>query len=354
MKGKWITIFFVLLLPILLPGCGGANRNANEKTITVFNAGEYIDPETLKIFEKETGITVIYEEFDTNEIMYTKAGLENATYDVLCPSDYMIERLIREDRLIPLDYKRLPNLQHLSKNILGAATKFDPDNTYAVPYCYGTVGILYNTKYVRPEEVRSWDVLWDKKYTDQVLMPDSVRDIMAVALKRDGQSLNTDDDAALHRAERSLIEQKPIVQAYVNDQVRDKMISEEAVLGVIYSGEALYARGYNENLAYSVPDEGSNLWIDAWVIPKTCHRTAEAYQFIDFMCRPDIAKMNYEYLTYSTPNLTAIKMTEDEDLRTDEAVIVPEEVIARCETMHYLPYELNRRYNDIFMRVKCH
>lgn len=353
LKRILLLLLFASVAILSLQGCGKEQKKVVDKnTLTVFNPGEYMDPDVIKQFEKETGIHVIYEEFDTNEIMYTKATVPNATYDVICPSDYMIQRMMNENRLLKIDKSKLTNYNQLIPRVLDLTKSFDPKEEYSIPYAYGTVGILYNDKYVSADEVKSWNVLWNEKYSDEILMPDSVRDIMAVALKRRRHSLNTSNENELMQAEQDLIAQKPLVQAYVNDQVRDKMISEEAQLGVIYSGEALFAQGYNEHLQYSVPEEGSNVWIDCWVIPKSCHNVENALKWIDFMLRPDIACKNYEYLTYSTPNQGALDLTEDEELKTSEVVIPSEETLKRCETMKSLPPALNRKYNEIFMRVK--
>ena len=181
------------------------------------------------------------------------------------------------------------------------AKGFDPNNKYSVPYLWGTVGILYNKKMV-DEPIDSWGVLWDERYKDSILMQDSVRDAFGVALKYLGYSLNSTDLDELQAAKNLLIEQKPLVQAYVIDQVRDKMIGNEAALAVIYSGEAITCQLENPDLEYVIPKEGSNMWIDSWVIPKNAKNKENAEAFINFMCRPDIAKMNFDYITYSIPN----------------------------------------------------
>ena len=289
----------------------GTSKNGQ---VIVYNWGEYIDPEIIDLFEEETGIDVIYEEFETNEIMYPKIQSGAIAYDVVCPSDYMIQRMIENDLLAEINYDHIPNLKYIGDNYMKMSRQFDPENKYSVPYLWGTVGILYNKKMV-DEPVDSWGILWDKKYEDSILMQDSVRDAFAVALKYLGYSLNSTDLDELEAAKNLLIEQKPLVQAYVIDQVRDKMIGGEAALGVIYSGEALYCQQENPDLDYVIPKEGTNIWIDSWVIPKNAKNVENAEAFINFLCRPDIAKMNFDYITYSIPNTAGRDLIEDESLR---------------------------------------
>ena len=280
--------------------------------VIVYNWGEYIDPEIIDLFEEETGIDVIYEEFETNEIMYPKIQSGAIAYDVVCPSDYMIQRMIENDLLAEINYDHIPNLKYIGDNYMKMSRQFDPENKYSVPYLWGTVGILYNKKMV-DEPVDSWGILWDKKYEDSILMQDSVRDAFAVALKYLGYSLNSTDLDELEAAKNLLIEQKPLVQAYVIDQVRDKMIGGEAALGVIYSGEALYCQQENPDLDYVIPKEGTNIWIDSWVIPKNAKNVENAEAFINFLCRPDIAKMNFDYITYSIPNSAGQALIEEKE-----------------------------------------
>ena len=266
--------------------------------VVVYNWGEYLDPEVLDMFEEETGIEVVYEEFETNEIMYPKVATGAIAYDVICPSDYMIQRMIQEDLLQEINFDNVPNIKNIDEEYMKWSEEFDPGNKYSVPYCWGTVGILYNKEMVE-EPIDSWEVLWDEQYENNILMQDSVRDALMVALKLKGYSMNTTNEDEVAEATDLLIEQKPLVQAYVIDQVRDKMIGEEAAIGVIYSGEAIYTQRENENLEYVIPKEGSNLWIDSWVIPKNAANKENAEAFINFLCRPDIALMNFDYITYS-------------------------------------------------------
>ena len=240
MKKKYILIPLLLLLSLALFSCAAKKTFPNGQVV-VYNWGEYIAPEVIDMFEQETGIEVIYDEFDTNETMYPKIETDTSNYDVVCPSDYMIEKMISNGLLLKLDFNSIPNSVNIGEQYWKQSTQFDPDNAYSVPYCWGTVGILYNKTMVS-EPINSWSVLWDEQYKDNILMQDSVRDAFMIALKMNGDSMNATDLDTLTAARDLLIQQKPLVQAYVIDQVRDKMISGEAAIGVIYSGEAIYTQ----------------------------------------------------------------------------------------------------------------
>lgn len=335
----------------LLSGCGSANKYPNGK-VYVYNWGEYIDPETLDMFEKETGIQVIYDEFDTNETMYPKVEAGASNYDVVCPSDYMIQKMIDNDLLQELNWDNIPNAKaNIGAQYYEQSEAFDPGNRYAVPYCWGTVGILYNKTMV-DEPVTSWSILWDEKYADSILMQDSVRDLFMVGLKSLGYSMNSTDEKELNEAKDLLIQQKPLVQAYVIDQVRDKMIGNEAALGVIYSGEAIFTQRENPDLEYVIPKEGTNVWIDGWVIPKNAENVENAEKFIDFMCRSDIALLNFDYITYSTPNTAAQALIEDDDIRNSKIAFPDLSQYDGLETFSYLGDDADALYNDLWKEIK--
>lgn len=325
--------------------------SGSDRQVVVYNWGEYLDPEVLEIFEEETGIHVVYEEYETNEIMYPKIMSGAIAYDVVCPSDYMIQRMLGNDLLAEINWDNVPNIKNIDSAYMEQSQSFDPTNSYSVPYCFGTIGILYNKTMV-DEPVDSWDILWDEKYKDSILMQDSVRDAFAVALKRLGYSLNSTDVNELEKATQDLIEQKPLVQAYVVDQVRDKMIGSEAALGVIYSGEAIYTQWENEDLEYVIPKEGSNFWIDSWVIPRNAKNKENAEAFINFLCRPDIALMNFEYITYSTPNRAARELIEDETLRDSTIAFPTADMLKDCETFRFLGDDADNYYIDLWHKVK--
>lgn len=326
-------------------------RNKNNEQVIVYNWGEYLDPEVINIFEEETGIEVVYDEYETNETMYPKVASKAAEYDVVCPSDYMIQKMIKNNLLAEIDFDQVPNIKNIDPNYIKQSRDFDPENKYSVPYCVGTVGILYNKTMV-DEPVDSWDILWNDKYKDNILMQDSVRDAFMVALKKLGYSMNSTDSEELEEAKQALIDQKPLTQAYVVDQVRDKMIGNEAAIGVIYSGEAIYTQRENSDLEYVIPKEGTNVWIDSWCILKDAPNKENAEKFINFLCRPDIALMNFEYITYSTPNTEARKLIEDDDIRNSTIAFPDLSQYKNLETFRYLGEDADHLYNELWKEVK--
>lgn len=349
MKKKVLLVLTALVSAFALSACG----SSSEDTVYVYNWGEYIDPEVITMFEEETGIKVVYDEFETNEVMYPKVEAGASVYDVICPSDYMIQKMIDNDMLVEINWDNVPNATaNIGAQYFEQSKGFDPENKYSVPYCWGTVGILYNKTMVS-EPIDSWDVLWDEQYKDNILMQDSVRDAFMVALKRNGHTMNSLDETELEAAKNELIAQKPLVQAYVVDQVRDKMIGDEAAIGVIYSGEAIYTQRENPNLEYVIPKEGTNVWIDSWVIPKNCQNKENAEKWIDFMCRPEIALMNFDYITYSTPNDAARELIEDEDIKNSPIAFPDLSQYSNLETFSYLGEEADLLYNNLWEEIKA-
>ena len=263
-----------------------------------------------------------------------------------------LRRLSLDNCQVGMDFDKIPNARkYIGAQYFEQSREFDPTGEYSIPYCWGTVGILYNKTMV-DEPVDSWDILWNEKYADNILMQDSVRDAFMVALKRSGASMNSLDEAELQAAKDALIAQKPLVQAYVIDQVRDKMIGGEAALGVIYSGEAIYTQRENPDLEYVIPAEGTNVWIDSWVIPKNAPNRENAEKFIDYMCRPDIALKNFEYITYSTPNEGARELIEDADIKNSPIAFPDLSQYDNLETFSYLGEEGDSLYNELWKEVK--
>lgn len=362
----------VLAASAALTGCGGASDSEKSSAssqggssdsedageVYVYNWGEYIDEEVIDMFEEETGIHVVYDMFETNEEMYPIIEAGARTYDAVCPSDYMIQKMIENDLLAEINFDNVPNYSQIDPEYIERSTAFDPENKYSVPYTWGTVGILYNTSMVAPEDAPTkWMDLWDEKFSGEILMQDSVRDAFMVALKALGYSMNTTSETELAAARDLLIEQKPLVQAYVIDQVRDKMIGGEAAIGVIYSGEMLYIQeevanlGLDYSLEYVIPEEGTNVWIDSWVIPANAKNKENAEKWIDFLCRPDIAKMNFEYITYATPNKGAFDLL-DEELQNNKAVFPDIDSLQNCEVFQYLGDDVDTVYNNMWKEVK--
>ena len=347
------------VISIAILGVPGAENGGG--TLKVYNWGEYIDEDVITQFEDETGISVIYDVFETNEEMYPVVEAGGVKYDVVCPSDYMIQRMIDNNILAELDYDNIPNADQIGDPYWKMSQGFDPDNKYSVPYCWGTVGILYNKQMLEQlgvPEPTSWADLWDPKLADEILMQNSIRDAFMIALKQKGYSLNTSDPEELAQARDMLIEQKPLVQAYVIDQVRDKMIGGEAAVGVIYSGEMLYIQdevaslGLDYDLEYVIPEEGTNLWLDSWVIPKNAKNKENAEKWIDFMCRPEIAKANFEYITYPTPNKGAFELL-DEDMQNNKAVFPDIDSLKDSEVYQYLGDDTDAIYNELWKEVKA-
>ena len=357
-----MALSLILGASAVLSGCGGKTDASGSQggagEVYVYNWGEYIDEEVISMFEEETGIKVIYDMFETNEDMYPVIEAGGRTYDVVCPSDYMIQKMVENNMLAELNFDNIPNVSQIDPLYMERSKSFDPENKYSVPYCWGTVGILYNTGMVAPEDVPTrWSDLWDEKFNGEILMQDSVRDAFMVALKSLGYSMNSENEAELGQARDLLIRQKPLVQAYVIDQVRDKMIGGEAAVGVIYSGEMLYiqeevaAQGLDYDLEYVLPEEGTNVWIDSWVIPANAKNKENAEAWINFLCRPEIAKMNFEYITYATPNKGAFELL-DEDLKNNKALFPDIESLDNCEVFQYLGNEVDSIYNDLGKDVK--
>lgn len=314
MKKRFKLIIVSLMMLIALTGC-----NSNKEKLSVYNWGDYIDREVLDEFENETGIKVIYDEFDTNEDMYIKVK-KGADYDIAFPSDYMIDKMIKNDLVEKINFDHIANYKNIDDKFKNLA--FDPKNEYSIPYMWGTVGILYNKTMVK-EAVDSWDILWDEKYRDEILMLNSSRDSIGVSLKRLGYSMNSTDDMELEKAKAELIKQRPLVTSYVGDELKDMMINEESSMCVVWSGDAAFTMSENPNLAYAIPDEGSNYWYDNVVILKSSENKENAEKFIDFLCRPDIAKKNAEYIGYSTPNSEAFKMLAKETV--ENKALYPDE-----------------------------
>jgi len=346
-------------------GCGTTEKEIEKiptpakDTLYVYNAGEYIDPELIDKFEAETGINVVYDVFETLEEMYPVIEAGGVIYDCVCPSDYMIEKMIGNNLLQEIDYNNIPNIKYIGDDYMKMASEFDPGNKYAVPYTWGTVGILYNEGMLDELGIpypTKWADLWNPALKNEILMQDSVRDAFMVALKKNGLSCNTENTDELDTAMRDLIEHKPIVQAYVVDQVRDKMIGEEAAIGVIYSGEILYVQDElsdtDVRIDYVIPEEGTNLWIDAWVIPKNARNKEYAEQWINFLCRPDVAAQNFEYITYSTPNVGALELLDQEYLDNEDVFPDTKKLLETSEFYHYLGPKGDSLYNNRWKMVK--
>ncbi len=346
---KRLKTFFLVLVMLASTLSLLACTKDDRVTLKVYNWGDYIDESVLEDFEEQYGIRVIYDTFATNEDMYVKIKAGGSDYDVAIPSDYMIKKMVDEDLLHKIDFNNVPNYQYIGDRFKNL--DYDPQNEYSVPYMWGTVGILYN-KNVVEEPVDSWRVLWDEKYSKEILMLDSQRDSIGITLKMLGYSLNTKNVDELEAAKDALVEQKPLVLAYVGDEVKDKMINEEAALAVVWSGDAIFMMRQNENLRYAVPKEGTNLWFDGMVIPKTSKHKKEAELFINFMCETETAFKNTDYIGYSTPHTEARKQL-DPDLVNDPTAYPNEEDLVSSEVFKDLAGTI-KEYDRIWTEVKSY
>lgn len=293
----------------LFAGCSGGKNTGEKRKLNVYNWGDYIDEDLIREFEQETGIDVTYDTYDTNETMYTKVKGGSSEYDIVVPSDYMIEKMINEKLVEKIDFNNIPNYKYVGNEF--KKLSYDPKDEYSVPYMWGTIGIIYNPEMVK-KPVNSWDILWDKDYSGQIIMFDSVRDSMAIGLKKLGYSMNSTNPKEIAAAGKALEEQKPLVQAYMVDEVKDAMISGNAALAPVWSGDAQYIIKENPDLKYVVPKEGTNKWFDGLCIPKGSKHKTEAEEFINFLCKPKNALKNVEYIGYQTPITDAFNMLSDE------------------------------------------
>ncbi len=342
------TVCLLLTLALLLPVLAMA-----DEVVNVFNWEDYIDESMLALFEEETGIKVNYMRFTDNEEMVISVESNPGAFDVVFPSEYMVERLMNKGLLSEINYDNIPNFKNIRDDLLNPA--YDANNAHSVPYMWGTLGILYNKNLVDEADVHTWNVLWNEKYAGQILMMDSLRDTMAVALlltTGDKSSVNSTDFTQLSAAAELLKQQKSagLVKAYGLDEFKDKMVAGEGALAMVYSGDAEYAIELNEDLAYVVPDEGSNIWVDCAVIPASARNKENAEKFIDFLCRADVAAANVEEIGYCSPNKAAIELL-GEDYQESSVMNPSDEVIARCEYYHDLDETWLNIYTTLYSEV---
>ena len=363
---KKLNAIFTLLLAFLLiftavPFAVSANETSDDEaapltgvTINVYNWGEYISNGTdgsMDVnaeFTRRTGIQVNYTTFDSNESLYSKLAGGGADYDVIIPSDYMISKLINEGMLAEIDKSNVPNFQYIDEEFTDP--DYDPGCTYSIPYTWGLVGLFYNKEYVT-EEPTSWEILWDEQYSGKILMFDNPRDAFAIAFNRLGFSLNSTDSYEWEEAAMLLKEQKPLVQAYVMDQIFDKMESGEAWLAPYYSGDAGVLLDENENIGFIFPEEGTNYFVDAMCIPATSSHKAEAEAYINFMCDPEVSGANMDYVGYSTP-ITAAKEYLSEDVVNSDIAYPDEEVLSNSEVFTNLPSDISALVDSLWAEVK--
>ena len=354
----WTACLLFVLFGSVLSGCGATEQTV---TLNVYNWGEYISDGSDDLmdvnaeFEKATGIKVNYKTYESNESMYTLLESGAAEYDVVIPSDYMIGKMIQEGMLAKLNFDNIPNYQYIDEAYKGLA--YDPNNEYSVPYTWGTVGIFYNKKYVDEADLaQGWDILWNEKYKGKIYMFDNARDSFGIALKKLGCSMNTLDEAHWQAAYEALAEQKPLVQGYFMDQVFQKMTNEEGWLAPYYSGDGanmMYDEvDGNENIGYFVPHQGTNLFVDAMCVLKGSENKEAAEQYINFMCRTDVATANAEYICYSTPHTEALDELSEE-VSGNPMFYPDQEVVEKAEVYITLPADTIKLQKDLWIRLKC-
>ena len=338
---------------VLLVGVTGLNQYAgslvgsqDQGSVYVYCFGDYIDPSLIDQFEEETGYEVIIDYFDTNEEMYPVIKNNTAEYDVICASDYMIDKMRKEGLLAEINFDNVPNVSNLTDNVKSFIDDFDPGMKYSVPHTWGTYGIIYNKDLIHGT-IDSWSQLWDEEYAGQVIMPNSVRECNMIAAKILGYSMNTLDENQLNEITNLLIEQKPFVYSYANDNARDLMIGESATMAVITSGDVLYAQEENDKLDYVVPKEGTEVWTDCWAIPANVTNKSGGEAWINFMLDGSTARTNFEYLTYGIPNKEILDLTDNPILNPSE------EVLARCETLANLGADGDDLYSKYWKIFKA-
>ncbi len=325
-------------------------------SINVYNWGEYIadgsEEGILDVnaeFTKLTGIKVNYSTYATNEELYAKLKGGGSSYDIIIPSDYMISRMISEDMLLPLDMDNIPNFKNITSTFVNP--EYDPENKFSVPYTWGTVGIIYDNTAISDDSF-GWEILWDEQYKDQILMFDNPRDAFAVAELYLGYSLNTENPEELGKAAELLKKQKTLVQAYVMDEIFDKMGAGEAVLAPYYAGDALTLMDEYEHLSFVIPEEGTNLFVDAMCIPAGARNKEAAEMYINFMCEPDVAYSTTSYIGYSTPNDGALAMV-DEEVKNDGISYLSKDYLdSKTEVYTNLSDEANRLMQDKWTDMK--
>lgn len=328
------------------------------ETINVFNWGEYISDsyedgciDVNREFEKLTGIKVNYVTFESNEDMYPKIKNGGASYDIIVPSDYMIERMISENLLLKIDVSSLPNYHYVSENYKNMY--YDPQNEYSVPYNVGMVGLIYNTKMVE-EKPTSWTVLWDERYAGKILMIDNPRDAFAIPQKIMGYSLNSTDEKELYDVAQMLIDQKPLLQGYVMDEIYNKMESGEAALVPYYVGDFVCMQDVNPDLDFVYPEEGVNIFVDAVCIPTCVQNYEAAMLYINFLLDPTVALSNALYIGYATPNTGVLDHPDYEEMRENKYLYPDPEDMPETEYFHNLPQETLLKFSELWNEIRIY
>lgn len=336
---------------LILFGTRFVNPIPNEEgnVLHVYNWGEYIDPELLQQFEDETGIRVVYETFDSNEAMRVKVNQGGTNYDIVFPSEYMVEKMVDDDLLLPIDHDKIPNIENIGENFLDQP--FDPGNKYSLPYFWGTVGVLYHPDTTDGLDFSDWNTLWDERLRNDILMVDGAREVMGFGLNSMGYSLNETNEEVLAETEEKLEALGPNVRGIVGDEIAAMMEVNEARAAVVWSGMAQDIMWENEALDFIVPDGGSNLWFDTMVIPRTAQNVEGAHQFMNFLLDPENGAQNTDWVGYATPNEAAYQLL-DEEIQEDERFYPDQEQQETLEVYRDLGPEMISLYNELFLKFK--
>ncbi len=355
MKKRILSVLIAIV--VVAASFAGLAGCSNSNVLYVYNWGEYLsvgEDDLIDVneeFYEATGIKVVYTTYPDNESMYAKVASGSANYDIVIPSDYMISKMINEGLLAELNFDNIPNFQYIDEDFVNP--EYDPENRYSVPYMWGTVGLFYNTTMVETEDIEElgWDILWSEKYAGKILMFNNPRDAFGIAQLKLGYSLNTTDETEIRACAQALLDQKPLVQAYVMDQIFSKMSSGEAAVAPYYAGDGVRMMEDNDDIAYYVPETGTNKFVDAMCVLKSSQHKDWAEQYINFLCEKEIALANVEYVGYSTP-LTTVFDALDEETKNNPQYYPGSALLANSEVFVNLPDETNELMNQLWEDVK--
>ena len=344
------VVIFILMMSIFMTfisACAETGIVLNP-VLRVYNWIDFIDPSVIELFTEETGIEIIYKTYESNEHLYNQIrNMNGYSYDVVFPSDYMVKRMTDENMLAEIDFRNVPNYKNIDEQYKGQP--FDKKNLFSVPYIWGTLCLAYNSEKVTDDEVKSWEILWNKKYKNEILMMNSERESIAIVLKLLNYSMNSKKMTELNEAKEKLLEQKPLILTYTLDNVKEKMINEEAAIAVMWSSDVKFVKEKNPKIKFSIPEEGTNIWYDNICILKGSKYKSEAEQFINFLCREDIALMNAMYLSSGTPNSAAFNKFSDE-MKNNNLVYISDEMIAKSEVFEDLS-DWMKTYSSLWTEV---
>ncbi len=352
MRRRLISLVLVgalmLTAAFTFTSCGGGSNGE----LNLICYGDYYDPEIVAEFEAETGISVVQDTYDTAEELYTMLANGAVSYDVICTSDYMIEKMISEDLLAEINYDNVPEIVNIDDLYMEKSAIFDPGNKYSVPYQVGYAGLAYNKKMVGDTVIDSWDDLWDPQFKENIVMPNSVRDAFMIALLRRGYDMNTTNEAEIAEASKDLIAQKPLVYKYANDDARELLADGSAAIGVVWNGEYSYITDLNEDVDVIIPKEGTEFFIDSWAIPASAENKDNAEAWINFLCKKEVAATNFDYLYYTTPNKACLSLI-DQDALNNPAIFPSQDALRKCHSLKSMSTDVMELYSNYWKKVKA-